>query len=168
MKGFEFSHFNLTIVTPIPISQPFCTISLIKQTGKAVRIAIQSQSKSTYQAQVIDEICICEVFPTLSVYFSASTFQQAGYFRVLLQIRPYMKGCLVTFCINTGRPLHYSSKMLFQWFYILCMYFSASTFQRAGYFQSFCNFAPICKAPLYERMFGNFLYKHKKAFALFI
>ena len=45
-----------------------------------------------------------------------------------------MKGCLATFCINTGRPLHYSFKMLFQWFYNRCVYFSASSFKQAGYF----------------------------------
>ena len=32
----------------------------------------------------------------------------------------------------------------------------------------FCKFAPICKAPLYARMFGNPLYQHKKAFTLLI
>ena len=30
----------------------------------------------------------------------------------------------------------------------------------------FCNFAPICKAPLYAGMFYNLLYQHKKAFRL--
>ena len=30
------------------------------------------------------------------------------------------------------------------------------------------QFAPICKAPLYARMFGNLLYQHKKAFTLLV
>ena len=32
----------------------------------------------------------------------------------------------------------------------------------------FCKFAPICKAPLYARMFSNLLYQHKKALTLLI
>ena len=32
----------------------------------------------------------------------------------------------------------------------------------------FYKSAPICKAPLYARMFGNLLYQHKKAFRLLI
>ena len=32
----------------------------------------------------------------------------------------------------------------------------------------FCKFTPICKAPLYARMFGNLLYEHKKTLTLLI
>ena len=48
--------------------------------------------------------------------------------------RPSMQGCLVTFCINTRRPLDYLENIYFQWLYTLRMYFSASNFQQAGYF----------------------------------
>ena len=78
---------------------------------------------------VLYPLCVFQcIFPTGGTFFSPSV-------NLPLYVRhPYMKGCLVTFCINTGRPLHYSFKMLFQLFYILCVYFSASTFKRAGYF----------------------------------
>ena len=72
------------------------------------------------------------------------------------------------FLYNTGRSLHYSFKILFQWFCILCVYFSASTFNGRDISSFFCKFAPICKAPLYARMFGNLLYQHKKAITLLI
>ena len=70
----------------------------------------------------------CIHFPTGGIFFSPSV-------NLPLYVRHlYMKGCFVTFCINTGRPLHYSFKMFFQWIYTLCVYFSASTFTQVGYF----------------------------------
>ena len=70
----------------------------------------------------------CIHVPTGRIFFSPSV-------NLPLYVRhPYMKGCFVTFCINTGRPLHYSFKMFFQWIYIFCVYFSASTFTQVGYF----------------------------------
>ena len=70
----------------------------------------------------------CIHFPTGGIFFSPSV-------NLPLYVRyPYMKGCFVTFCVNTGRPLHYSFKMFFQWIYIFCVYFSASTFTQVGYF----------------------------------
>ena len=99
--------------------------NLLHQHKKAFRLQIKY-----IFSMVLYSLCVfqCIHFPTGGIFFSPSV-------NLPLYIRhPYMKGCLITFSINTGTPLHYSLKMLFQRFYILCVYFSASTLKQAGYF----------------------------------
>ena len=79
-----------------------------------------------------------------------------------------MKGCSVTFCINTGRLCIIHLICYFNGFvFFVCISVHPLSSGRdiSSYF---CKFAPICKAPLYARMFGNLLYQHKKAFTLLI
>ena len=104
----------------------------------------------------------CIHFPTGGI-FPRTSVNSPLYVR-----RPYMKGCLVTFCLNTGRPLHYSFKMLFSGFIFFVCISVCPLSNRRDISSYFCNFALICKAPLYARMFGNLLYQHKKAFTLLI
>ena len=102
----------------------------------------------------------CIHFPTGGTFFSPSV-------NLSLYVRhPYMKGCLVAFCINTGRPLHYSFKMLFNGFIFFVCISVHPLSNRRDISSYFCKFAPICKAPLYARMFGNLLYQNKTAFRL--
>ena len=79
-----------------------------------------------------------------------------------------MKGCSVTFCINTGRLCIIHLICYFNGFvFFVCI--SVHPLSSGRDISSFfCKFAPICKAPLYARTFGNLLYQHKKAFTLLI
>ena len=121
--------------------------NLLYQHKKAFRLPIKYIFSMVLYSMYVFQ---CIHFPTGGIFFSPSV-------NLPLYVRhPYMKGCLVTFCINTGRPLHYSFKKLLHWFYILCVYFSASTFNRRDISSYFCKFTPICKAPVYARMFGKF------------
>ena len=102
----------------------------------------------------------CIHFPTGGIFFSPSV-------NLPLYVRyPYMKGCFVTFCINTGRLRIIHLRCSFNGFiFFVCI--SVHPLSHRWDISSYlCKFANICKAPLYGRMFGNLVYQHKKAFRL--
>ena len=77
-----------------------------------------------------------------------------------------MQGCLVTF-VSTQEGLYITNKKYIFNGFILFVCISVHPLSNGWDISSFfCKFAPICKAPLYARMFGNLLYQHKKAFRL--